>query len=162
MLDDGGDFLAERFIGVGDPGHSGGGVHWAVEGVARGIGEEDAGFFDDEHGGAVIGVAAEAFGLVLERIEHGAEVCDEAVVADEEFVELAAGADVLVVEDGGAGDVDFADEGEGDLFHEFGGEDFCAGKKLLTVAKPWLIVSGAGGAIFSGDFSPVWRLMRSP
>ena len=50
-------------------------------------------------------------GLVLDAVEQRAEVGVEAVVADDQLVELPAGGDVLVVEDGGAGDVGRADRG---------------------------------------------------
>ena len=129
-MDDGLDLLAQGVVGVADPGEGGGYVEGAVEGVAVFVGEDDAGFVGDEEGCAVVGVAAEAWGFVVDAVEEGAEVGVEAVVADEEFVELSAGGDVLVVEDEGLGDVGFAEEMGGNFFHELGGEDFGAGEEV--------------------------------
>ncbi len=43
-------------------------------------------------------MAAEAFGLTEQVIKDGTQVGDEAIVSDDQFLELSAGADVLIVE----------------------------------------------------------------
>jgi hypothetical protein len=84
---------------------------------------------------AVVRVTAQALGLVLHAIEDRAEVGDEAVVADDQFVELSAGGDVLVFEDGGAGDVERADELLDEFFHHLSGKDFRAGEEVGNGGK---------------------------
>lgn len=117
IFDDGAGELRERWIGVANPGDGGGGVERRGDGGAgERVFHEAAGFCEDEGGADVVRVADEG-GVEAELFEYNrAEVGDEAVVAGEEFVELAAGADVLVVEDEGR----IADGGGRDAWSGFG------------------------------------------
>ena len=61
-----------------------------------------------------------------ERAKIGAE----SIVADDQFVELPAGANVLIIENGGGVHGLFAHESEDDEFHQFSRQGFGAGEKI--------------------------------
>lgn len=137
---------AEGGVGVADPGDGGGGVEGGVEGLAAGVGDEDAGLFGDEECGDVVGVAGEPPRGCKARtaVEFGADVGVEAVLSGGEVEELACGADVLVVEDGGEGGVGVSGVGE-DVVHHFAGVDFGGGEEVGDHGEAVGEVVGGGG-----------------
>ena len=97
-FEDGVDGVGERVVGVGDPVDGRGRVEGDVE--LRGAGEANdyAGGSGDEGGAEVVGVAGEGLGEAVLLVGERTNVDDHAVVSGDEFVELAAGGDVLIVE----------------------------------------------------------------
>jgi len=120
----------ERSVRKARPSAARRGVEWRVEWLAQAVGEDDARFLCDEEAGEIVGVATQAGRLFIDLIEDGSEVAVEAVMADDEFVHLPAGADVLVVKDHGLGDVCGADGGVSDVLHQLTGQGFGAGKEV--------------------------------
>ncbi len=130
-------------VGIAGPGDVGVGVEWAADRGAGGVGDDGAGFFGDEFRAQVVGVAAMADGRAAsgdKRLDEWAKVGDEAVLAGGEVINLAAGAGVLVFEDG-----DFAliprDDALAELFIERGEEIAATGEEAAdrgkAVAKFW-------------------------
>src|SRR6184192_2124073 len=93
------EFSAQRVIRERGPRYAGGHVHRCVERASAAIGDDDARLLGDQQRGAIVRVTAESFRLTLKGVEERAQVGIEAVVPDDQLVELSAGRDVLVVED---------------------------------------------------------------
>src|SRR4051794_10050774 len=91
MQDDRLDLLAQLGVRISDPRHAGRRIERPIQRLAAGVGNGDAGLLRDEQAGAIVGVTAHALRLALGSVEHRAQVGVETVVADYQFVELAAG-----------------------------------------------------------------------
>ena len=100
--------------------------------------DHHAGLFSDQHRRTIIGMTAQPFGLVLQPIKRRPEVCVKAIMADDQLVELSAGADVLVFEHRRPGDVGLADEIATKYSINSAASTFVPGKKLEIIAKPWI------------------------
>ena len=143
-------------ICIGDPGDGGSEVEGDINGAAFWFLEEDASFRKEEGGADIVGVADEGHFDAEAGEDHGAEIAVHAVVAGEEFVELAAGGDVLVIEDyGGAGGaVEFAPE----VLFELGGHGFAGGEELGERGEAVAEIVGLGDAEGErGSMMPIWR-----
>lgn len=102
------EVVSDGLVGVADPCDGGGGVEGCLERLAgKGIFEEDACFLGEETGGEVVGMGSEAGRQTQFAEGERAQIGDEAIMADQEFIELAPGGEVLVVKDqrGAAGAV---------------------------------------------------------
>jgi 23S rRNA (uracil1939-C5)-methyltransferase len=141
------DALGERRVRIADPGDGRLDVERRVERPAVGARHADARFLGDQHRAHVVGVTAKARRLSAlgeDPVEERPEIGIEPVVPHAELVELAAGADVLILEAGGAAGRERAEQRAHELFVERGDGVARAGKKARQHREPVLDAFGAG------------------
>ena len=90
--------LRQCFVGIGYPVDRARGVEWAIESTAVGVFDDTTCFFEYQCAADVVRVGAEVFFDVEHAKCDGSDVGDKAIMPAEEFVELSAGGDVLIVE----------------------------------------------------------------
>src|SRR5205823_11601398 len=100
------------------------------------VGHDHAGLTRNELGAQVIGMAAQARYRLGRVVQNGTQVGKKAVVAGHQLIELAARADVFVVEDLRRLAARRPQELEVETFLQPGRGRLGAGKNLLMAAKP--------------------------